>query len=554
MASSSASGPDLRESDRAQVVSAVLESLSSFALKRALRDDILKGVPVALESPKALVNFLLARARDSGESGPAGAGSSSAPAVNPAARGRQADRATARVTAALHSLLDEAHHAILGVEVAAWGTQTHGFSSSSARAPPLPAVVEPLDSLRKSRDRWDKFVCAELSAVTLLRGCALVRPRNDADEDLSMLRHIYDASTLLEAVVSVVSPNLAQGPYSKVPSWSLVAVELETRSVAELRRAMPELRPQRRQVGLDEDVVEGWAEERLRSGARLAESGSAAECQRYARSGVPVSVRPRLFTRILSAGLGEREAAHFDKLYKDVEEWEFVTDELVRMDISENAMDEQYFLFEEVVEDVLLAMSRDPWFLKALRCPPHSPPVGRSTRNPNVSSVFPISGVLPFRGMSLYVAPLCYLFAHAEEVYFLFRELYSRYFSKLHGLSSDPNGLLSLCKQFEALTQEKNPEVYFHLLNLRVHPLRIAFRWLVYAFSGYLAVDQVLVLWDRVVGFNSTTVLAILAAAIFSFRADSLLEAQTVDAVHAVFEDASNLKVVPLLQHFLFVS
>ncbi len=62
-----------------------------------------------------------------------------------------------------------------------------------------------------------------------------------------------------------------------------------------------------------------------------------------------------------------------------------------------------------------------------------------------------------------------------------------------------------------------------------------------------------LVLWDRIVGFDTTEVVALLAAAIFSFRAEALLRATTTAQIHAAFEDSSHLKVVPLLQWFLFM-
>ena len=37
--------------------------------------------------------------------------------------------------------------------------------------------------------------------------------------------------------------------------------------------------------------------------------------------------------------------------------------------------------------------------------------------------------------------------------------------------------------------------------------LKIAFKWLVRAFSGYLSSDQVLLLWDRILAYNSLLIL-----------------------------------------------
>ena len=93
--------------------------------------------------------------------------------------------------------------------------------------------------------------------------------------------------------------------------------------------------------------------------------------------------------------------------------------------------------------------------------------------------------------------------------------------------------------------------------------LRIAFKWMVRAFSGYLSTDQLLLLWDRILGYDSLEVVAggqmlnshtnyavrhyyitdtfsvskcftflflfdcpapVLAAAVFAFRAENLME------------------------------
>ena len=40
-----------------------------------------------------------------------------------------------------------------------------------------------------------------------------------------------------------------------------------------------------------------------------------------------------------------------------------------------------------------------------------------------------------------------------------------------------------------------------------INRLRIAFKWLIRAFSGFLASDQVLLLWDRILAYNSLDIL-----------------------------------------------
>ncbi|XP_048460896.1 TBC1 domain family member 19-like [Rhincodon typus] len=77
---------------------------------------------------------------------------------------------------------------------------------------------------------------------------------------------------------------------------------------------------------------------------------------------------------------------------------------------------------------------------------------------------------------------------------------------------------------------------------------------MVRAFSGYLATDQLLFLWDRILGYNSLEILAVLAAAVFAFRAENLMEATSLATAEAVLADLSTLKVMPLLQLFLFAT
>jgi len=45
-------------------------------------------------------------------------------------------------------------------------------------------------------------------------------------------------------------------------------------------------------------------------------------------------------------------------------------------------------------------------------------------------------------------------------------------------------------------------------LDGRPASLRVAFKWMVRAFSGYLSTDQLLLLWDRVLAYDSLEILA----------------------------------------------
>ncbi|GAB0188250.1 TBC1 domain family member 19 [Grus japonensis] len=167
---------------------------------------------------------------------------------------------------------------------------------------------------------------------------------------------------------------------------------------------------------------------------------------------------------------------------------------------------------------------------------------------------YPPNGVIPFHGFSMYVAPLCFLYHEPSKLYQIFREMYVRFFFRLHSISSHPSGIVSLCLLFETLLQTHLPQLFYHLREIGAQPLRISFKWMVRAFSGYLATDQLLLLWDRILGYNSLEILAVLAAAVFAFRAVNLMEVTSLAAAEAVLADLSTLKVMPLLQIFLFAT
>jgi hypothetical protein len=54
-------------------------------------------------------------------------------------------------------------------------------------------------------------------------------------------------------------------------------------------------------------------------------------------------------------------------------------------------------------------------------------------------------------------------------------------------------------------------------------PLDTVFPWLYYAFVGVLEIDQLFQIYDRVLGFESLEILPITAAAIYSFRANMIM-------------------------------
>lgn len=169
------------------------------------------------------------------------------------------------------------------------------------------------------------------------------------------------------------------------------------------------------------------------------------------------------------------------------------------------------------------------------------------------------NGVLPFWGISCYVMPICFLHAEAEPAYMTFRELYVRYFAHLHTFVDSRHAptLSALCIYFESLLKQYDVHLFLHLSHqLGIQPVNYASRWIMYAFVGVLDVEQVLVLWDRMLGYDEDRtgleLFSVAAAALFAFRRDALCRARSGREVEHIVSDFGAVKIVPLMQNFIF--
>lgn len=80
------------------------------------------------------------------------------------------------------------------------------------------------------------------------------------------------------------------------------------------------------------------------------------------------------------------------------------------------------------------------------------------------------------------------------------------------------------------------------------YSIRVVFKWLMRAFSGHLPPQQLLTLWDLILGFDSLEILSLLAIIILSFRKESLMHVSSFENIEAVLADLSSIKVLPLIQ------
>ncbi|XP_051573680.1 TBC1 domain family member 19-like isoform X2 [Myxocyprinus asiaticus] len=433
------------------------------------------------------------------------------------------------------------------------------------RAPPE-HTKEPLAYMRKAQASWEKRILKSLNSMCTELGIPLARKRpvpeqkemtnkwnemGTDDPDLSKFRPVYAPKDFLEVLIGLRNPNNERSEELTVRSqWGLIQVSLNVRDIPQTRETYPELGLTYGQLGIDDHTrvpPDLFESEHIHIGKKVVSEQDSAAAQQYSRQGCPTGLRAQLWTLILNSTDDPEEITHYEQLKARVIHNALLVDNLIYKDVKLTASnDDYYFVFEDYLYQVLLCFSRDTAVLEHFNYNSAMPPkscIQSKSGSEHFAVVYPPN-----------VAPLCFLYNEPSKLYSVFREMYIRYFFRLHSISSHPSGVVSLCLQFERLLQTHLPQLFYHLREIGAQPLRIAFKWIVRAFSGYLSTDQLLLLWDRILGYDSLEIVAVLAAAVFAFRAENLMEVTSLASAEAVLADLSTLKVMPLLQIFLFAT
>ncbi|XP_067117543.1 TBC1 domain family member 19 [Osmerus mordax] len=436
---------------------------------------------------------------------------------------------------------------------------------------------EPLAYMRKAQASWEKRILKSLNSMCTELGVPLARKRPALEQkeltkkwnemgtdepDLSRFRPVYAPKDFLEVLISLRNPNYDVSEETSARShWGLIQVPLHVRDIPQMREAYSELSLTTGQLGIDDHTQvhpDMFEHEHVRIGKKVVGEQDSAAAQQYSRQGCPTGLRAALWALALNSTNEPEDMMRYEQLKAGVIHHDLLVDNLIYKDVKLTASnDDYYFVFEDFLYQVLLCFSRDTVVLEHFSYNSATPPKSRVQGKAGAEDyavVYPPNGVVPFHGFSMYVAPLCFLYNEPSKLYSVFREMYVRYFFRLHSISSSPSGIVSLCLQFESLLQSHLPQLFYHLREIEAQPLRIAFKWMVRAFSGYLSTDQLLLLWDRILGYNSLEIVAVLAASVFAFRAENLMEVTSLASAEAVLADLSTLKVMPLIQIFLFAT
>lgn len=196
---------------------------------------------------------------------------------------------------------------------------------------------------------------------------------------------------------------------------------------------------------------------------------------------------------------------------------------------------------QEELKEIIFCFSRDETVRELCHYQIHAPLLNKLQPTFPATAAMPPCAVQPFLGFATYFAPLCYVIKPRASLYTMSRLLFCQLWCRLNVLSGDANTLLPVCKLFEVLLLQMQPRLFMHLVNIGLQPLKvlfcferllilhstlcsvdatlfaivlttclkllhspqIAFSWIQLGFVGLLEVDQLLLLWDRVIGTYS---------------------------------------------------
>ena len=414
------------------------------------------------------------------------------------------------------------------------GAGAAGTAAGAAVDPAqLPArVPTELDCVAEAKRQWEEGICEELNSMASERRRPLARQRSPAEQGVSAssaaangewvafaaaasaeaasshqgpARFLFDSEDFLEAVISIPSSNHSQAA-SGGWLWGLVQLQLRTPTSSAFREMFADLSPAVAQVGVDDVVgscggggggggggdsqqqqaavyAEKFLTERISRAERTVSGGSRITCQSLVRAGAPNSLRKELWCKVLNVRRTEKAALYLDSLLRHYRHYDLLVDELIHLDVQNTVNDDTFFPFEEVLAQVVCAFSRDPWVLKQSAVRPHTDMTGVTTDGEGVGAI-PPCGLQPFRGLASYAAPLCYLSTDPTTVFLLFRKMFVTHWCWLNTLTSRKPGIVSLCRTFEQILQNAEPDLFFHLNDIGVPPIRIAFPWIHLAFVG----------------------------------------------------------------------
>ena len=381
----------------------------------------------------------------------------------------------------------------------------------------------------------------------------------------SQIEHVYDHGDLFKLVGGDASGNNFRN--NKTMTSSLLS-QMKPPSGREIRRFLKDLAPEMKQCGMDDRWDSKFSSERSTLAEQLVSSNDNTNvCRVYLRGGAPNEFRAQLWRNALGVGGSDMKLSfreEYTSAIKDARVTTMLTDLLCVSDVRLLCNHPSFFPFEETLRAALVAFVRDitvPNLCKQLKVRTGHPDVyvvvqgedgeqGKTRKNTR----YPPSGVVPFLGLAKLMAPLCFLYEHPADIAGVFKHLYVTVFKRLHAIDDctfPKPALPNLLNMFDNEMSDKEPSLCFHLTRIKCPAAKLVTPWLLSGFASFLSTKETLLLWDRVIGFDSLVLLSVAACAIITLRKNALLAATNETEAFECVGDLSVVKIVPLVQKFL---
>ncbi|XP_064483029.1 TBC1 domain family member 19-like [Ornithodoros turicata] len=367
--------------------------------------------------------------------------------------------------------------------------------------------------------------------------------------DYPELKSIYSPGNLLEYLLHPLEDN-DDGDNKDVNGeasiWDQARVSLSTKDMSELREMFASCNYLGNALPHDFlSPLECERYEREELGNMIFETNDVIAAREFLKSGCPHSLRRHFWSLVLGIEAAEKVQEEFEKLKKRAIKYEFFIDQIMFKDnCSTVCNDEEYFVFQDIVCEIIVAFIRDTYVAK--RC-------NNGGKGTNSAASVAACAIVPFYGFAMYVGPLCFMYTDVPELYAVFREMYCRYFHKLSSISSHPQSILSLMLTFERLLQCREPDLLAALASKNITLLPAAIKLLMGCFTGSLPVEEVFEVWDRILAYDSLHIIPVLAAAIIYSTREAIMKVENQTALEDLISGLSCTggPVVPMLLKFL---
>lgn len=172
-------------------------------------------------------------------------------------------------------------------------------------------------------------------------------------------------------------------------------------------------------------------QERYQLGVKVLDMDHAPLSQEYLKRGCPHSLRGCVWAQVLGCQITEKDNCYYNELKEAVITVDIMLDKLIIKDVQLTAAnDDNYFVFEDQIYNIMLCFSRDTEVAETFSCGSANPAKavlrGKNAAVDNMV-IYPPSGVIPFHGFCMFAAPMCYVSHDPAQLYATFKAMYLRY-------------------------------------------------------------------------------------------------------------------------------